>query len=221
MKDKLIIYSKEDIYKKTLEYFQGYEFATKVWISKYCLKDNKGNLYELSPDDMHRRLASEFARIELKHPNPISENEIYELLKDFKYIVPGGNNLSGIGNNFSISSLGNCFVVGNEEDSYGGILKVDEYLVQLMKRRGGVGTALEHLRYENSPTKNSSLSSSGLIAFAKRYSNTTKEVAQNGRRGALMEACSIKHPDILKFIHAKSDRTEITGANISIKFTNQ
>jgi ribonucleotide reductase alpha subunit len=212
------IYSKQDVEKATLNYFKNDSLATDVWIKKYCLKDEK-NYYELTPDDMHRRIAKELARIEAKYPNPISEEQIYETLKEFKRIVPQGSPMSGIGNDFQIVSLGNCFVIGNKGngDSYGGILKIDQEQVQLMKRRGGVGHDLSHIRPNGSPVKNSAITSTGIVPFMERYSNSTKEVAQDGRRGALMLSVSIKHPDVEKFIDAKLTQGKITGANISVK----
>jgi len=211
-------YTKQEVEKATLLYFKGDELATDVWIRKYCLKD-ENNYYELSPDDMHRRIAGELARIEAKYPNPLSEVEIYETLKGFNRIVPQGSPMSGIGNDFQVVSLSNCFVIGNkgEGDSYGGILKIDQEQVQLMKRRGGVGHDLSHIRPSGSPVKNSAITSTGIVPFMERYSNTTKEVAQDGRRGALMLSVSIKHPDSEKFIDAKLEQGKISGANISVK----
>jgi ribonucleoside-diphosphate reductase alpha chain len=208
--------------KATTEYFGGDEMAAGVWIDKYALRDNE-NLYESTPDDMHRRLAREFARIEAKYKNPLTEQEIFELFKDFKYIIPQGSPMSGIGNNFQIVSLSNCFVIGNngESDSYGGILKIDEEQVQLMKRRGGVGHDLSHIRPKNSSVKNSALSSTGIVPFMERYSNTTNEVAQGGRRGALMLSISVKHPDVEDFIDAKMTKGKITGANVSVKIDDE
>jgi ribonucleotide reductase alpha subunit len=212
------IYTKEEVLKATLEYFKGDELATDVWIRKYCLKDDK-NYYELTPDDMHRRIAKELARIELKYQNPISEEEIYNTLKNFNRLVPQGSPMSGIGNNFQVVSLSNCFVIGNEgeSDSYGGILKLDQELVQLEKRRGGVGLDLSFVRPVGSPVKNSAITSTGVVPFMERYSNSTNEVAQDGRRGALMESISIRHPDSENFIDAKLVQGAVTGANISIK----
>jgi ribonucleoside-diphosphate reductase alpha chain len=219
---KLKIYSKEEIEKATLEYFKGDELATDVWIKKYCLKDEK-NYYELSPDDMHHRIAKELARIEAKYPNPLIEEQIYETLKEFKRIVPQGSPMSGIGNNFQVVSLSNCFVIGNDNDSdsYGGIFKLDQELVQLEKRRGGVGMDLSFIRPTGSPVKNSAITSTGVVPFMERYSNSTKEVAQDGRRGALMQSISIKHPDAENFIDAKLIQGKVTGANISIKLTDE
>jgi ribonucleoside-diphosphate reductase alpha chain len=212
-------YSQDEAYMASLEYFKGDDLAARVWVNKYALKDSFGNLYELSPDDMHRRLASEIARIEKNYENPLSEDEIFALLKDFKYIVPQGGPMTGIGNEYQIASLSNCFVIGNEgnSDSYGGIMKVDQEQVQLMKRRGGVGHDLSHIRPKGSPVKNSALTSTGIVPFMERYSNSTREVAQDGRRGALMLSVSIKHPDAESFIDAKLEQGKVTGANVSVK----
>lgn len=215
-------YLPEDIMKSSVEYFHGDELAANVWMNKYALRD--GNvIFELNPDMMHRRIASEFARIESKYPNPLSEEEIYGLLKDFRYIIPQGSPMSGIGNDFQVVSLSNCFVIGNSgnSDSYGGIMKIDQEQVQLMKRRGGVGHDLSHIRPGGSPVKNSALTSTGIVPFMERYSNTTREVAQGGRRGALMLSISIKHPDAEKFIDAKLEQGKITGANVSVKITDE
>lgn len=204
------------------KYFKGDELAASVWINKYALKDSHGNIYESNPNEMHRRIAKELARIDTKYPDPISEDQYFELLKEFKYIVPQGGPMSGIGNNHQISSLSNCFVIGqkNPADSYGGILRTDEEQVQLMKRRGGVGHDLSHLRPSGSPVNNSALTSTGVASFMERYSNSTREVAQDGRRGALMLSISIKHPDAEKFIDAKLEAGKITGANISVRITD-
>jgi ribonucleoside-diphosphate reductase alpha chain len=212
-------YSQDEAYKASQNYFKGDDLAARVWVNKYALKDSFGNLYELTPDDMHRRLASEIARIEKKYENPMTEEQIFALLKDFKYIVPQGGPMTGIGNDFQIASLSNCFVIGNEghSDSYGGIMKVDQEQVQLMKRRGGVGHDLSHIRPKGSPVKNSALTSTGIVPFMERYSNSTREVAQDGRRGALMLSVSIKHPDAESFIDAKMDQGKVTGANVSVK----
>ncbi|MFT4738464.1 MAG: ribonucleoside-diphosphate reductase alpha chain [Cyclobacteriaceae bacterium] len=212
-------FERQEIFEATKAYFDGDELAANVWINKYAMKDSQGRIYERSPTDMHQRLASELARIEEKYPHPLSRQEIYDLLKDFKYVVPQGGPMAGIGNDFQISSLSNCFVigVGGESDSYGGILKLDEEQVQLMKRRGGVGHDLSHIRPKGSPVKNSALTSTGVVPIMERFSNTTREVAQDGRRGALMLSLSIQHPDAEDFIDAKIDTTKITGANISIK----
>ena len=214
--------NKEEILKSYTEYFKGDTLAAEVWINKYALRDGD-KVYELNPDEMHRRLAREFARIEHKYKNPLSEDDIYELLKDFKYIIPQGSPMAGIGNNFQVVSLSNCFVIGNpaNSDSYGGILKIDQEQVQLMKRRGGVGHDLSHIRPKMSPVKNSALTSTGIVPFMERYSNTTKEVAQGGRRGALMLSISIKHPDAEDFIDAKMELNKITGANVSVKIDDE
>ncbi len=218
-----MVYTREEVIAACLEYFKGDELAADVWVNKYALKDSDGNIYEKSPDDMHRRLASEIARIEKKYPNPLTEEELFELMKDFKYIVPQGGPMTGIGNDYQIASLSNCFVIGSdgEADSYGGIMKIDEEQVQLMKRRGGVGHDLSHIRPENSPVKNSALTSTGIVPFMERYSNSTREVAQGGRRGALMLSVSIKHPDAEKFIDAKMTENKITGANVSVKIDDE
>ena len=214
--------NKEEILKSCTEYVKGDTLAADVWINKYALRDGD-KVYELNPDEMHRRLAREFARIEHKYKNPLSEDDIYELLKDFKYIIPQGSPMAGIGNNFQVVSLSNCFVIGNpaNSDSYGGILKIDQEQVQLMKRRGGVGHDLSHIRPKMSPVKNSALTSTGIVPFMERYSNTTKEVAQGGRRGALMLSISIKHPDAEDFIDAKMELNKITGANVSVKIDDE
>ena len=213
------IYTQEEAIKASLEYFKGDDLAARVWVNKYALKDSFGNIFELTPDDMHHRLAKEIARIEEQYPNPLTEEEIYKVLKDFKYIVPQGGPMTGIGNNYQIASLSNCFVVGNDgdSDSYGGIMKIDQEQVQLMKRRGGVGHDLSHIRPKGSPVKNSALTSTGIVPFMERYSNSTREVAQDGRRGALMLSVSIKHPDSESFIDAKLEQGKVTGANVSVK----
>ncbi len=215
-------FTKQEVEKATLQYFNSDELATDVWIRKYCLKDEK-NFYELSPDDMHKRIAKELARIENKYPNPLTEDIIYETLKNFKRIIPQGSPMSGIGNDFQIVSLSNCFVIGNEKDSdsYGGILKLDQEIVQLQKRRGGVGLDLSFIRPSGSPVKNSAITSTGVVPFMERFSNTTKEVAQDGRRGALMESILIKHPDAESFIDAKLTAGKVTGANISVKIDDE
>ncbi|MEF9924344.1 MAG: adenosylcobalamin-dependent ribonucleoside-diphosphate reductase [Muribaculaceae bacterium] len=209
----------EEAYNASLKYFNGDELAARVWSSKYALKDSFGNIYELTPDDMHHRIASELARIEAKYKNPLSEDQIFDLIKGFNYIVPQGSPMSGIGNNFQVGSLSNCFVIGvdGSPDSYGGIIKIDEEQVQLMKRRGGVGHDLSHVRPKGSPVKNSALTSTGLVPFMERYSNSTREVAQDGRRGALMLSVSIKHPDSESFIDAKMTDGKVTGANVSVR----
>ena len=208
-----------DAYTNTLEYFEGDDLAAKVWVSKYALKDSEGNIYEQTPDDMHRRIASEISRIEAKYPNPLSEEEVFGLIKKFKYIIPQGSPMTGIGNDFQIASLSNCFVIGSgtDSDSYGSIMKIDEEQVQLMKRRGGVGHDLSHIRPKGSPVKNSALTSTGLVPFMERYSNSTREVAQDGRRGALMLSVSVNHPDSEDFVNAKLEQGKITGANISVR----
>ncbi len=212
-------YTFDEAYKKSLEYFNGDELAAKVWVNKYAIKDSFGNIYEQSPDDMHWRLAREVARIERRYINPMSEQELYDLFKNFKYIVPQGSPMTGIGNKFQIASLSNCFVIGNEgnADSYGGIMKIDQEQAQLMKRRGGVGHDLSSIRPKGSPVLNSALTSTGVVTFMERYSNTTLEVAQDGRRGALMLSISSKHPDAESFIDAKMTPGKITGANVSVK----
>ena len=213
------VYSYDEAFEASLKYFAGDELAARVWVSKYALKDSLNNYYELTPDDMHHRLASEIARIEKNYPNAMSEEEVFSYLKDFKYIVPQGSPMTGIGNNLQVSSLSNCFVIGldGQPDSYGGIILVDQEQVQLMKRRGGVGHDLSHLRPKGSPVKNSALTSTGLVPFMERYSNSTREVAQDGRRGALMMSVSIKHPDSEAFIDAKMTQGKVTGANVSVR----
>ncbi len=215
-------YSYEEVIKEATRYFSGDELAANVWANKYALKDSEGNLYEKSPEEMHRRIAREVARIEKKYPNPLDEKVIFDLLKDFKYVIPAGSPMAGIGNPFQTSSLSNCFVIGNsgQSDSYGGIMKVDQEQVQLMKRRGGVGHDLTHIRPKGSPVKNTALTSTGVVPFMERYSNSTREVAQDGRRGALMLSISVKHPDAEKFIDAKLEQGKVTGANISVKITD-
>ncbi len=222
-KEELTIFPVDEVKKMATAYFKGDELAANVWLNKYALKDSQGNLYERTPDEMHWRLAHEIARIEKKYPNPVRAEDIYMLLKDFKYIVPQGGPMTGIGNDFQISSLSNCFVIGNDgsSDSYGGILKIDQEQVQLMKRRGGVGHDLSHIRPEGSPVKNSALTSTGIVPFMERYSNSTREVAQGGRRGALMLTISIKHPDAKNFIDAKMEKGKVTGANISVKIDDE
>lgn len=217
------VYSYEEVLSKTVEYFKGDTLAANVWINKYALKNSKGELFELTPDDMHRRLAREIARIEKKYRNPLSEDEIFDLFRDFRYIIPQGSPMAGIGNNFQISSLSNCYVIGNDgsSDSYGGILKIDQEQVQLMKRRGGVGHDLTHIRPTGSAVKNTALTSTGIVPFMERYSNSTREVAQDGRRGALMLTIAIKHPDAENFIDAKLEAGKVTGANISVKIDDE
>lgn len=212
-------YTFDEAFKASLGYFTGDELAAKVWVNKYALKDAFGNIYEESPNDMHHRLASEIARVEKKYPNPLSEQELFDLFDHFRYIVPQGSPMTGIGNDYQIASLSNCFVIGldGQADSYGAIIRIDEEQVQLMKRRGGVGHDLSHIRPKGSPVKNSALTSTGLVPFMERYSNSTREVAQDGRRGALMLSVSIKHPDSEAFIDAKMTEGKVTGANVSVK----
>ena len=216
-------YSYDEAYDATLKYFGGDELAARVWVSKYALKDSFGNIYELTPDDMHHRIASEIARIESKYPNPMSHDEVFGYLKDFKYIVPQGSPMSGIGNSYQVGSLSNCFVIGLDgaPDSYGGVIRIDEEQVQLMKRRGGVGHDLSHIRPKGTPVKNSALTSTGLVPFMDRYSNSTREVAQDGRRGALMLTVSIKHPDSEAVVDAKMTEGKVTGANVSVRIDDE
>ena len=216
-------YTFDEAFKASLRYFSGDELAAKVWVNKYALKDGYGNIYELSPEDMHWRLAKEIARIERKYPNPLSEQELFDLFDHFKYIVPQGSPMTGIGNSYQVASLSNCFVIGLDgpADSYGAIIRIDEEQVQLMKRRGGVGHDLSHIRPKGSPVKNSALTSTGLVPFMERYSNSTREVAQDGRRGALMLSVSIKHPDSESFIDAKMTEGKVTGANVSVKIDDE
>ncbi|MGD0343085.1 MAG: ribonucleotide reductase N-terminal alpha domain-containing protein, partial [Bacteroidales bacterium] len=217
------VYSHDDAVDASCLYFNGDELAARVWANKYALKDSFGNLYEKTPDDMHRRIAREIHRIELRYKNPLPEELLYNLLKDFKYIVPQGGPMTGIGNDYQIASLSNCFVIGNDgtSDSYGGIMKIDQEQVQLMKRRGGVGHDLSHIRPQGTPVLNSALTSTGVVPFMERYSNSTREVAQDGRRGALMLSISVKHPDSGKFIDAKLESGKVTGANVSVKLTDE
>ena len=212
-------YSQDEAFEASLKYFKNDDLAARVWLNKYALKDSEGNIYELTPDDMHKRIAKEVASVEAKYTNPLSEDEIFNLIKDFKYIVPQGSPMAGIGNPFQIGSLSNCFVIGNDgnSDSYGGIMKIDQEQVQLMKRRGGVGHDLSHIRPKGSAVKNSALTSTGLVPFMERYSNSTREVAQDGRRGALMLSVSINHPDAEDFINAKLEQGKVTGANVSVR----
>lgn len=216
-------YTYEEAYNASLEYFGGDELAAKVWVTKYALKDSFGNIFEKTPADMHHRIASEIARIERNYPNPMSEEEVFGLLDKFKYIVPQGSPMSGIGNNYQVGSLSNCFVIGldGKPDSYGGIIKIDEEQVQLMKRRGGVGHDLSHIRPKGMPVKNSALTSTGIVPFMERYSNSTREVAQDGRRGALMLTVSVKHPEAEAFIDAKLTEGKITGANVSVRIDDE
>ena len=212
-------YTYDEAFEASLAYFGGDELAARVWVNKYAMKDSFGNIYEKSPEQMHWRIANEIARIEKKYKNPMSAEEIFNLLDHFKYIVPAGSPMTGIGNNHQIASLSNCFVIGldGDADSYGGVLRIDEEQVQLMKRRGGVGHDLSHIRPKGTPVNNSALTSTGLVPFMERYSNSTREVAQDGRRGALMLSVSIKHPDSESFIDAKMTEGKVTGANVSVK----
>ena len=216
-------YTYEDAFRASLEYFGGDELAARVWVNKYAMKDSFGNIYERSPEDMHWRLANEIARIEQKYPNPMSAQELFDLLDHFRYIVPAGSPMTGIGNDFQVASLSNCFVIGldGDADSYGAIIRIDEEQVQLMKRRGGVGHDLSHIRPKGTPVKNSALTSTGLVPFMERYSNSTREVAQDGRRGALMLSVSIKHPDSESFIDAKMTEGKVTGANVSVRIDDE
>ena len=216
-------YTHDEVISASIQYFKGDDLAARVWANKYALKDSFGRLYEKTPDDMHHRLAKEIYRIEKKYAEPVSEEKIYSVLKEFRYIIPQGGPMTGIGNNYQIASLSNCFVIGHdgESDSYGGILKIDQEQVQLMKRRGGVGHDLSHIRPQGSPVLNSALTSTGVVPFMERYSNSTREVAQDGRRGALMLSISIKHPDSEKFIDAKLETGKVTGANVSVKITDE
>ena len=215
-------YSFDEAFEASLRYFDGDELAARVWVNKYAMKDSFGNIYEKSPEDMHWRIANEVARIEKKYKNPISAQDVFELLDHFRYIIPAGSPMTGIGNNYQIASLSNCFVIGldGDADSYGAILRIDEEQVQLMKRRGGVGHDLSHVRPKGSPVNNSALTSTGLVPFMERYSNSTREVAQDGRRGALMLSVSIKHPDAEAFVDAKMEEGKVTGANVSVKITD-
>ena len=223
MDNKQTTYTFDEAFKASVEYFGGDELAAKVWVNKYAVKDSFGKIYERTPDDMHWRIANEIARVEKKYKNPMSAKELHELLKGFRYIVPQGSPMTGIGNNYQIASLSNCFVIGNEgsADSYGAIMKIDEEQVQLMKRRGGVGHDLSDIRPKGSPVKNSALTSTGLVPFMERFSNSTREVAQDGRRGALMLSVSIKHPDSESFIDAKMESGKVTGANVSVKIDDE
>ena len=217
------MYSYDEAYEESLRYFQGDELAARVWVNKYALKDSYGHIYEKSPQDMHHRIADELVRIESRYPNPRTKEQIMELLDQFRYIIPQGSPMTGIGNDFQVASLSNCFVIGIDgaADSYGAIFKIDEEQVQLMKRRGGVGHDLSHIRPKGSPVKNSALTSTGLVPFMERYSNSTREVAQDGRRGALMLSVSIKHPDAEAFIDAKMTEGKVTGANVSVKLDDE
>jgi len=223
-KSELKPYNHDEVAEKATEYFNGDSLAGTVWMNKYALKDAENNIYESTPEEMHRRIAREVARIEDKYPNPLTEEDVFSVLKDFKYIIPAGSPMAGIGNLFQESSLSNCFVIGNQDDSsdsYGGIMKIDQEQVQLMKRRGGVGHDLSSIRPSGSMVKNSALTSTGIVPFMERYSNSTREVAQDGRRGALMLSISIQHPDVESFIDAKMSEGKITGANISVKIDDE
>lgn len=212
-------YSFDEAFQASLEYFGGDELAARVWVNKYAMKDSFGRIYEKSPEQMHWRIANEIARIENKYKNPLTAQEVFDLLDHFRYIIPAGSPMTGIGNTHQIASLSNCFVIGldGDADSYGAIMRIDEEQVQLMKRRGGVGHDLSHIRPKGSPVNNSALTSTGLVPFMERYSNSTREVAQDGRRGALMLSVSIKHPDSEAFIDAKMEEGKVTGANVSVK----
>ncbi len=218
-KNNPVIYTAEEAYQQSLIYFTGDELAARVWVNKYALKNSRGDIYELTPNDMHHRIANEIARIEQRYPNPLSADEVFDLIKNFKYIIPQGSPMTGIGNPYQVASLSNCFVIGNDgdADSYGGIFKIDQEQVQLMKRRGGVGHDLSHIRPKGSPVKNSALTSTGIVPFMERFSNSTREVAQDGRRGALMLSVSIRHPDAEDFIDAKMEQGKVTGANVSVR----
>ncbi len=217
--EKKRTYTYDEAYAASLQYFGGDELAARVWVTKYAMKDSFGNIYEKSPEDMHWRIANEIARIEQKYPNPMSAQQVFDLLDHFRYIIPAGSPMTGIGNDYQVASLSNCFVIGldGDADSYGAIIRIDEEQVQLMKRRGGVGHDLSHIRPKGSPVKNSALTSTGLVPFMERYSNSTREVAQDGRRGALMLSVSIKHPDSESFIDAKMTEGKVTGANVSVR----
>lgn len=221
-KIELTTYTREEAVSASIEYFDGDSLAGEVWVNKYALKDTDGNIYEKTPLDMHRRMSREFARIESRFPNSLTEDEIFEALDGFKYIIPQGSPMAGIGNNFQFVSISNCFVIGNEQDSdsYGGIFKLEQEQVQLMKRRAGVGHDLSFVRPGGSAVMNSALTSTGVVPFMERYSNSTREVAQGGRRGALMLSISIAHPDSESFIDAKMEQGKVTGANISVKITD-
>lgn len=217
------IYTAEQAYQRSLVYFNGDELAARVWVNKYALKDSSGAIYECTPDEMHQRLAGELSRIEQRYPRPLAEAEILELLRNFKYIIPQGSPMTGIGNPYQVASLSNCFVIGHDgaADSYGGIFKLDQEQVQLMKRRGGVGHDLSYIRPKGSPVKNSALTSTGLVPFMERFSNSTREVAQDGRRGALMLSVAIRHPDAADFIDAKLEQGKVTGANVSVRIDDE
>ena len=217
--EDLNTYSYDEAFGESLKYFDGDELAARVWVNKYAMKDSFGHIYEKSPEDMHWRIANEIARIENKYKNPMTAQEVFDLLDHFRYIVPAGSPMTGIGNDHQVASLSNCFVIGldGDADSYGAIMRIDEEQVQLMKRRGGVGHDMSHIRPKGSPVNNSALTSTGLVPFMERYSNSTREVAQDGRRGALMLSVSIKHPDSEAFIDAKMTEGKVTGANVSVK----
>ena len=221
--DQLKTYTYEEAFEASMQYFEGDELAARVWVNKYAMKDSFGNIFEKSPEDMHWRIAREIARIENKYPNPMSDQEVFELLDHFRYVVPAGSPMTGIGNNHQVASLSNCFVIGldGNADSYGAIMRIDEEQVQLMKRRGGVGHDLSHIRPKGTPVNNSALTSTGLVPFMERYSNSTREVAQDGRRGALMLSVSIKHPDSESFIDAKMTEGKVTGANVSVRIDDE
>ena len=216
-------YSYDEAFNASLDYFKGDELAARVWVNKYAMKDSYGNIYEQSPADMHWRIANEIARIEQKYPNPLTAQQVFELLDHFRYIVPAGSPMTGIGNNYQVASLSNCFVIGldGNADSYGAVMRIDQEQVQLMKRRGGVGHDLSHIRPKGTPVNNSALTSTGLVPFMERYSNSTREVAQDGRRGALMLSVSIKHPDSEAFIDAKMTEGRVTGANVSVRIDDE
>jgi len=214
-------FDQEHVREATLEYFGGDELATSVWMNKYALRDETGALVELTPDDMHKRLAAEFARVEQKYDNPMSETEIYSLFQGFRYIVPQGSPMSGIGNEQQIQSISNCFVIDAPEDSYAGILKTDQEQVQIMKRRGGVGFDVSTIRPKGMATSNAAKTTDGIEVFMDRFSNSCREVAQGGRRGALMLSISVHHPQVMDFIRIKRDLTRVTGANISVRVTDE
>ncbi|NOR86579.1 MAG: hypothetical protein GQ527_03120, partial [Bacteroidales bacterium] len=218
-KKEIKTYTHEEVLEAATVYFKGDTLAAGVWMNKYALKNSEGKIFEKTPEEMHQRIASEIARVEQKYPDALDQETIYQLLKDFQYIIPAGSPMAGIGNDLQISSLSNCFVIGNDgdSDSYGGIMKIDQEQVQLMKRRGGVGHDLSHIRPVGSKVKNSALTSTGIVPFMERYSNSTREVAQDGRRGALMLSISSKHPDAESFIDAKMEQGKVTGANVSVK----
>ena len=216
-------YTFDEAFRASMEYFGGDELAARVWANKYALKDSYGNIFEQTPADMHWRIAREVARIENHYPNPLTEQQVFELLDHFRYIVPAGSPMTGIGNDHQVASLSNCFVIGldGDADSYGAVMLMDEEQVQLMKRRGGVGHDLSQLRPKGTPVNNSALTSTGVVPFMERFSNSTREVAQDGRRGALMLSISVKHPDSEAFIDAKMQEGKITGANVSVKLDDE